>query len=188
MNAKNLEQIRGNAPVLGAYIGGMWIASFVCMANVLKYPILSLFGLGLCIGSIIAIPVFAYQFRWRVCQGEMSFMESWILVIQILFYASILMAGGVYLYMQFLDQGNFASYYETLLSDPATKAMMDQILSGSGTTAEDFVAQVTSISPINLAINILESDILLGFIGSVPLALLSRIKVKSSSEKKRVNY
>lgn len=177
------EQYRKASQIYGAYIGCMWLSSFICMANTLAFPILSILGMGISISSLLAIPVMAYQFRWKVCKGDLSFMRSWLLILQIIFFSSILMAFGVFVYMKFLDHGAFGAYYEQMLSDPNTKLVMDQILVGTGVTSEEFVEQFTTITPINLAINILESNVLLGFFISLPLALLSRVKVSLKKEK-----
>lgn len=176
-------QYRKAGPALGAYIGCMWIVSFVCMANTLSMPFLSLLGMGIGIGSLMAIVVQTYLFRWKNCSGDLTFFRAWVLILQIFFYASILMAFGVFIYMKFFDNGNFSAYYEEMLSNPTTKLAMDQILSGTGITSEEFVTLFSSITPINLAMNIMESNILLGFFSSVPLALLSRIKLGLKIEK-----
>ena len=182
MAFKYMDQYRKAAPIYGAYIGCMWIAAFICMANTIVLPALSLAGLGIGIGSVLAIVVFAYQFFWKICQGDLSFSRSWLLVLQIIVYASILMAFGIFIYMKFLDSGNFSAYYEQMLQDPATRQLMDQMLANSGVTSEEFVDQFISISPIDLALSMMESCIILGFIGSIPLALLSRIKFGSKTE------
>lgn len=183
MESNYSEQIKKVSTINGAYIGCMWLASFVCMANTVSSPILSLLGLGIGIGSLFAIVIMAYQFYWKICNGALQFTRSWLLVLLIILYASILMAFGVYIYMQFFDNGNFGLYYDQMLKEPTTKAMMDQIFAESGLTSEDFVAQITSLSPIRLALNILESNLFLGFLISLPLTLLSRIKLKSSTNK-----
>lgn len=184
MEINRSEQYLKVAQLQGAYIGCMWLASFLCMANTLTMPLLSILGMGIGIGSLMAIVVMTYQFRWRVCQGDLSLLRTWVIIMQAIFYASILMAFGVFIYMRFMDHGAFGAYYEQMLSEPQTKLMMDQILTGTGVSSEEFVAQFTSITPINLAINILESNVLLGFFISLPLALLSRIKIGSKLEKK----
>lgn len=183
MEINRSEQYLKVAQLQGAYIGCMWLASFICMANTLAMPLLSVLGMGIGIGSLMAIVVMTYQFRWRICKGDLSLLRAWSIIIQAIFYASILMAFGVFLYMKFMDHGAFGAYYEQMLSDPSTRLMMDQILAGTGVTSEEFVSQFTSITPINLAINILESNVLMGFFVSLPLALLSRIKVNSKLEK-----
>ena len=177
------ELIKKASTINGAYIGCMWLASFICMANAVTSPLLSLLGLGIGIASLFAIIIMAYQFYWKTCHGELPFLSSWFLVLLIILYASIMMAFGVYIYMQFFDNGNFGAYYDQMLKETATKAMMDQIFANSGLTSEDFVAQITSLSPIRLALNLLESNIFLGFLISLPLALLSRIKLGSSATK-----
>lgn len=171
--------------LMGTYIGTMWIVSFICMANVSRMPALSLLGTGIAIGSVLAIIVVIYQFRWRVCKGNLPFSKAWLLVLQIFLFGSILLGTGILIYMKFFDHGAFGAYYEQMLENPETKLLLDQLLSGTGSSSEEFVAQIASISPINLAINFMESNILIGAFISLPLAVLSRIKLGLSIEKNR---
>lgn len=185
MGKEQQEQMRNAGAWMGTYIGVMWIVSFICMANVSRVPTLSVLGAGIAIGSVIAIVVLIYQFRWRAQKGELSFGKSWLLVIQIFLYGSILLATGIIIYMKFFDHGAFGAYYEQLIENPETKLLLDQLLERNGIDSEEFVSQIVNISPINLAINFMESNILIGAFLSLPLALLSRIKFGLSIERNR---
>ena len=73
------ELIKKASTINGAYIGCMWLASFICMANAVTSPLLSLLGLGIGIGSLFAIIIMAYQFYWKTCHGGASIPQFMVL-------------------------------------------------------------------------------------------------------------
>lgn len=187
MDSSTFQLIRSAGPQQGTLIGIMWIISFICIVNTLTYPFLSLLGMGIGIGSLLSATVLGYQFRWRVCKGALSFGGQWLLTAQMFLYATILMTMGVYLYMQFFDNGDFAASYRTLMEMPENKKMLEMMLEmmpeGTGVTADEAVAQLTATTPVNLALQVMRTDILIGIMVSLPVALLSRIRLGKSIER-----
>lgn len=183
MEKETFQQIKTVSPKLGTLIGIMWILSFTGFANFLSNPLFSMFGLGMVIGSLFATVVFCYQFRWKVCKGELSFGGHWFFTMCMLFYACIFMAMGVFIYMRFLDNGTFAQMYTELMEMPEQKIAMESMLAGSGMTVEDMVSTICNIKPINFALLITENTLMVSFMISPIITLLARIKTNSPIER-----
>ena len=148
----------------------------MAIANSTVSPLFSMFGFGLGLGSLFCAIIMSYQFRWRVCKGDLSFGGQWFQVMMMLFYACILMAMGVFLYMRFLDGGRFAQIYQEYLEMPEQRAAMEAMLADSGVTLEDLVSVITNIKPINFALQTAESNLVVSFMISPILTLAARIR------------
>lgn len=175
MDKETLSRIKLAAPRQGLFLGLMWIFSFVGIANAYTSPLFSVFGLGLGIGSLFSAVIIAYQFRWLACKGNLPVGGQWLQVLLMLFYACILMAMGLYVYMQFFDQGNFGRMYESLLEMPEQKQVLEAMLEGTNISAEEFVGTLTTVKPINFAIELTKSNLIASFMISPFITLLARI-------------
>lgn len=183
MEKDTLQQIKSVSPKLGTLLGIMWIMSFIGFANSATTPLYSMFGLGIGIGSLFAAVIFCYQFRWRVCKGDLSFGGQWFFVMSMFFYACILMAMGVFLYMRYMDGGKFAQMYTELSEVPEQRVAMESMLAGTGVTVDDLVSAVSNIKPIHFALQITESNLLASFMISPIVTLFARIKTNKPIEK-----
>lgn len=176
MTRETYQLIKTASPKLGTLIGILWILSFVGIANASLSPLYSMFGFGLGIGSLFCAAIMSYQFRWRVCKGNLSFGAQWMQVLFMLLYACILMAMGVFIYMRFLDEGRFAMMYAEMMEIPEQRAAMEQMLANSGVTLEELVASITNLKPINLAIQTMESNFLVCLLIAPLITLAARIR------------
>lgn len=176
MNRETYQTIKTAAPKMGTLIGILWILSFIGIANSATNALYSMFGFGIGIGSLFCAVALSYQFRWITCKGSLSFTGQWLQVILMLFYACILMAMGIFLYMRFLDNGGFASMYTNMQEMPEQKIAMESMLAGSGVTIEDLVSAVSNVKPIDFALQITESNMMASILLSPIIALASRIR------------
>lgn len=183
MEKETFQQIKSVSPKLGTLIGIMWLLSFIGIANAGSHPLYSMFGFGLGIGSLFAAVVFGYQFRWKICKGELPFAGQWFFVISMFFYACIFMAMGMFIYMRFFDEGKFAQNYTDLMEIPEQKIAMESMLAGTGVTIEDLVSTISNLKPINFALQVTQTNLLTSFMISPIITLFARIKTNKPIER-----
>lgn len=166
----------------GTGMGLFWIAKFFILLLGLfsgNYLVLSLAYLIFFTGTV-SVPFLAYfmarQYRNTVCGGRLPMSFAWLFVTLIYLFAALLAAVGHYVYFEFLDDGSF---FGTLFSmvdeaqlknEPELKAMFEQ--------SRDILL---SLSPINITMQMLSSNILYGTLQAFVIGLIvSRRKKRNS--------
>lgn len=159
--------------------GMCWIVGMLCFVNSLEHTMLSLvFYL-----VFASTPVMGYlllcKFRDSVCDGVMSFGRGYLFSILLYFYAALLLSAACYVYFQFFDNGAFIDGYLQGLDSPEVKEAfkmesMRQLTDGKGLDdMKNVLETMQSVSPVTYAANLLDINIFLGLILSLPASLLA---------------
>ena len=158
----------------GAYMGAFWIAKFMLFPLGLTSPLLLL----LFMACTLCVPFISYyflmKFRDGVCGGCISFSKAWIFNEFVYLYAAILTALGHYVYFQFVDNGYILNTYESVVSEFAkadiagTEAYVQQI--------ETALEVMRSFKPIEIAMQLMSNNVMVGGLLGVPLALFAMRK------------
>lgn len=171
--AEKYSQLQAYARVDGAILGLLWIASFACFVGQFHYPFCGMLWMASLIGTPIWVGFRTARFRDRVLEGVISFRRAYGFSIFTMFYASLILAIGQFVYFQFLDHGFVISQYMQLLSDPGVK----DLLKGYGMT-EDVMKEAVSafqeMRPIDLSLELLYSNITIIVILCLPIALICK--------------
>lgn len=170
---EDIEQLKAFARVDGLIIAGLWIVSFACFLGEFKYPLLSDVFILTALGSVFAVGICAKRYRDSVLDGIISVKRSYAYCFLIFAYASLLTAAAQYIYFQFMDQGYFVTMFSSLTNTAEFKAL----LSANGISAKDLQTALHSLydlRPIDFAFQFFTSNIIIGTIVSLPIAILTR--------------
>lgn len=171
------EQLKAFARIDGAMIGGLWILSFAMFIGEFYYP---LFGIASLVTGVLSL-VFAFirmqKFRNEVLDGVISFRRALGYAMLMFFYASVLMAAAQFVYFQFIDGGFLIGKYISIASGPEFKTIADIY----GITPDEMkvaMDNITALRPIDIALQFLTTNIILGVFISLPMAAMMRAKPK----------
>ncbi len=159
--------------------GFYWIFGMLCFVC---SPNQTLFSLAFYF-VFASTPIIGYKllcrFRDRVCGGAITFSRGYLFTLLVYFYAALILAAAVYVYFQFFDNGTFIDNYLQALDSPEVKQAfqqesMKQLVNGAGLKdLKSALEAMQSVSPVVYAANILDLNIFLGLLLSVPTALLA---------------
>lgn len=173
-NKINLQRYAMHA---GTLMGLYWIIKFPLLPLGFTYPIASLLFFAL----TLAVPIIGYyytrSFRDNVCDGEISFAQSWVFMVFMFLFASLLVAVVHYIYFRFIDNGFIADTWITLLKE--NKQMMNELF------AEDpliIIERVRSLTSIELTMQLLSCNMINCSIISLIIApfVMKKKKIKST--------
>ncbi len=171
------EQVKAFAQIDGALVGCMWIVSFACFLGNFINPLWGLVSLLIGVASIVWASMRLRRFRDNILNGVISFRRAFCYSVLIYLYASLIMAVGQYVYLQFIDNGYLMTQYTETISRPEFKTVMDLygIKKGDMSLAMD---TLNALKPIDFALQFFTMDIILGVIISLPMAsmIMSRKK------------
>lgn len=171
--AEKYSQLQAYARIDGAILGLLWIASFACFVGQFTYPICGLLWMASLVGTPIWVGFRTARFRDRVLEGVISFRRAYGYSMFTLFYASLILAIGQFVYFQFLDHGFIISQYNQMFTDPGVK----DILKGYGVTSnviKEAIDTFQEMRPIDLTLELLYSNITVIVLLCLPIALICK--------------
>lgn len=176
MSTEHRNNFKQYAMHFGLYLGIFMILKFALFPLVFVVPFLSFLFLGL----TVAVPFVGYYYvktyRNKSCGGYISFGSAYVFTLQIYFYAALLVSLAHFSYFQFIDQGFVLTHIQ---------AQMDSILDMNrenpnfGELEEllnTTVGTYMQLSARDVTFNLLSSNIIFGFIISIPTALIVKRK------------
>lgn len=127
--AENRINLQRYAMHFGTYMGVYWAAKFALFPMGLSNTFLMLLFFTL----TLAVPFMGYyyarSFRDKICGGSITFMQSWLFMIFMYLFASLLAAVAHYIYFRFIDHGYVMDAYSAMLeqykSIPGMEEMME---------------------------------------------------------------
>ena len=174
MTAPEYIQLRAFARVDGLRLFFMWLISFIFYVASFKMPFLSLAALT----TAIMTPFFSSRllrnYRDKALDGIISFRRGWVYVIFHFFYASVLFAFAQYIYFAVLDHGYFMEQISKMFNEANTVQSFQQM--GMSQTLNETIADMSQMRPIDLALNIMASNLLIGLVIGMPIGLLAHRK------------
>lgn len=175
---ENRNTLHKYAMLFGTYMGVFWICKFILFPVGLRIPFLLLpfFVLSL------SVPFLGYYYvrlyRNKICNGTIGFFPAWAFTVFLYMFASLLVAVAHYIYFQFLDHGFILSYYLDVIKE--MKAMNKPGTAESIRQLEEMFIMVGNLSPIELTMQLISQDVLLGSLFAIPTALFVMRKKKSN--------
>lgn len=166
-------QLKAYSRIDGALVGVMWAVSFGCMIAGFKNPSWSMAAMIIGLASPIYGISRMRKFRRKVLNDKMSYRRALGYAIMMLLYATLLFAGVQLVYFQFFDNGYFIENYAAILKSPD----MVEMATNYGLSEQDIDSTITVISemrPVEVVIQFLSSNILLGILLSIPMALFAK--------------
>ncbi len=168
MTATEYSQLRAFARYDGAFLGILWIVSFVCSVLGAKVPFMGTLGLTFALLTPFFVARRIRMFRDRIRGGNLSFWNGYIYSTSMFFYAALLLALAQYVFFAYLDKGSFLG---------TTLDQVEQMLIASRYPEAEVKASVASMRqmrPIDWAVYFLSMNILTGFVVSIVIAWTTR--------------
>lgn len=168
------------AMLFGTYMGGYWILKFILFPLGLTVPFLSFLFIGLTLGVPFMGYYYARMYRNRICKGYINFPHAWMFTVFMYLFASLLTAVAHYIYFRFIDHGFVISTLETQIN----------LLAQSGVPGiqtytdmyKDTLETVRTLTPIDLTIQMISSNVFLGSLLAIPTALFVMKHPKAKEE------
>lgn len=156
--AENKINLQRCAMHFGTYMGVYWIVKFILFLMGLSNPLLLFLFLIL----TIAVPFIGYyyarSFREKFCDGNITFIQSWIFLIFMYLFAALLVAVTHYIYFRFIDNGYvmdvYANMFEQVKDMPGFAEIMGQY------QYKEIIEAIRSMSAIEITMQLLSQNIL----------------------------
>jgi hypothetical protein len=165
-------QLKAFARVDGAWVALLWVVSFGCYVAGLSNPTLSMVALVLALISPFVIARQLRAFRDEALDGGITFLRGWAFVVLVFFYGGLLFALAQYAYFAFMDKGYMMKCLQQMMSSPEAEAMINKY--GMGDAMSQSISQLQAMRPIDMALNVLTSIIMLGMALGLPIAAMMR--------------
>ena len=140
-------------------------------------PILGIVSIVAGTASIVFAALRLRRFRDNVLDGVISFRRALVYSMLTYFYAALIMAAGQFIYFQFIDQGFMLSQYAEMTGRPEFKTL----LNAYGIRPDEMqmaMDNLGALRPIDIALQFLTTNIILGFAVSLPMAAMIKSKYK----------
>ena len=155
----------------GLWLFLLWLASFMLYVAGFKAPLLGT------VAMILALitPFWSWRklryYRDEVLGGIISFRRAWVYVLLQFFYASLLFAFAQFVYFSYIDKGYFIEQLSQMFNDPTTTQAMQQMRMGQALSQA--LVELSQSRPIDLVLNIMTSNLLIGLILGLPIGLMA---------------
>lgn len=170
-------QMKAFARIDGLLLAVLWVLSFGCYVAGLSTPMLSVLAMLLAVSSPFVVASRLRKFRDEALEGCISLMRGWAFAVFVFFYGSILFALVLYVYFAYMDHGYVLQNLLQMLDTPEAAAIFSQY--GLSDSMNASLEQLQSMRPIDLSLNILTSNIMLGIVLGFPIGLTMRKEYKN---------
>lgn len=175
MTAPEYLQLKAFARMDGALLALLWTASFACYVMGFKSSGLSMVGMILALITPFFVAKRLKKFRDTGLDGQISFRRAWAYALFTFLDASLLFAAVHFVYFSYMDHG----YFVSMLTKTMTAPENAQALGGGMMAAvNQSLNAIAGMRPIDLALNIMMSNMLMGLLMSFPVAIAMKRSVK----------
>lgn len=165
----------------GALLALLWTASFVCYVIGLTQPSMGVVALLLALATPFFVSYRLGKFRDECLDGVLSFKRGWAFVIFTFFYASLLFALVQLVYFTYMDHGQFVAQLREMFAMPENAQMMKGM--GMADSLNETLRMMAEMRPVDLVLNILFSNVVIGLIAGLPIAAVTKREVRSTTKK-----
>jgi hypothetical protein len=120
------------------------------------------------------------KFRDYGLEGLISFRRGYIYSVLVFFYGGVLFALAQYLYFAYMDNGYLLTQFSKMVTSDEARQVLQQY--GMTEMMEESLKEMSTIRPIDYALNMLTINISLGLVLGIPISMImqrSTVKVKS---------
>lgn len=169
-------QLKAFARIDGLFVAVLWVMSFACYIIGLSSSMWAMAAMLLAMSTPFFVANRLRLFRDGARDGIISLKRGWAFVVLVFFYGGLLFAIAQYAYFAFMDKGYLLNSLQQLMESPEASQMMAQ--QGMTDMVNEAMAQLQSMRPIDISLNMLTTNILLGFVLGLPIAAVMRRKLK----------
>ena len=172
MTAPEYIQLKAFARIDGALLSLLWVSSFFLYIIGLASPHYGVAAMALA----VLTPFFAgsrlRRFRDNGLEGTISFLRAWAYVILMFFYGGLLFALVQWAYFTYMDHGYLVKAITQMMAEAETTEALLQL--GMGESLNESMQMLAQMRPIDLSLNILSTNIMIGIALGMPIAALMR--------------
>jgi hypothetical protein len=180
MTPAEYVQLKAFARIDGLGLSLLWMSSFVCYLIGFSSSVWSIVAVVLGISSLFFVAKRLCYFRDFARDGIISFQRGWAFVALVFFYAAVIFALAQYAYFAYLDHGYLMQSVNQMISLPETQLMINQY--GMGEALNESLQELQSLRPIDVALNILTTNIMVGMFIGIPIAAIFRSSVSATNK------
>ena len=166
-NVVAFVQLKAFARQDGVFLALLWIAGFLTMLFLPASP----FGSLLTLSTPFFVGWLLVRFRNYAYDGVISFGNAFLFSVLTFFYASLIFTAAQFVYLRYFDAGRFMTMIQNSVLE------MERVYKDSGMQIDNIrqgAALIGQLSAIELALVFMVQNMLIGFILSVPIALLCK--------------
>lgn len=152
----------------GTYMGVYWILKFILFPLGFTIPFLSFLYIGLTLGVPFIGYHYAKMYRNKICGGFISFAHACLFTLFMYMFASLLVSLVHYVYFRFIDHGFIMGQYAEMIQQVSTAFPG---MENEKEILQNALDSIQTLSPIDITMQILSSDVFFGSILAVPTAL-----------------
>ncbi len=167
-------QLKAFARVDGALLALLWTVSFACYVAGIAQPLYAIAALLLMVATPFFVGKRLRRFRDESLGGFISMLRGWAFVILVFFYGGILLALVQYVYFAYIDQGYLLASFTTAIQAPENKQVIEAY--GMQQAVDESLTMMSTMRPIDYALNVLTMNITIGIIIGLPIAALLQKK------------
>lgn len=181
MTSAERIQLDAFARVDGVILALLWICCFACYIAGLTNSLLGLAAIAMVVASPFFVARRLRRFRDYAREGIISFRRGWGYVILVFFYGGLLFALAQYVYFAYMDHGYLVSVIGQMMQTPEFNELMAQY-DGAQDSFRQMLAEFQKARPIDLALQGLTTNIMIGIVLGVPIAALMRSGTASAKQ------
>ena len=161
---------RAYARIDGGKLGLFWICSFALFVFNFRYPICGVLWMITMIATPFLVGIMTRRYAVNQLNGKISYRRAYVYSFLTTFYAGLILAIVQWVYFQYMDHGFVIDHYASMISSDD----VNNALKSMGYKMEDInnmIDMLKSLRPIDIALQILWSNMFAGLILSLTTAL-----------------
>ncbi len=174
MTAPEYIQLKAFARIDGAMLSLLWIASFALYLVGITSPTYGFASILVAISTPFFVGMRLRHFRDDGLEGTISFMRGWAYTILVFFYGGLLFALAQWAYLTYMDHGYLLTSITDALNAPETMEALNQM--NMAETLDESIAMLKQMRPIDLSLNMLTTNIMIGAVLGLPIAAILQRK------------
>lgn len=172
MTPVEYSQLNAFARVDGVRLSVVWTASFACYIASFSWPAMSLLALLPVLATPLLMGRMTARYVMVALEGKASWGRRYLYCMMHFFYAALLFAFVQWLYFAFIDKGAMLQWIEQTASSPDGQQALQAY--GLGGDFASTMELLRSMRPIDMALNILSTNLMLGLLVSLVALPFSR--------------
>lgn len=178
------RQTNAYATQLGGLFGLYWCVGLLCMVAGFKVPLFqAAYPIVVMSAPFVGFALASHFGKQVRNDAPVDFSRGYLFSILMYLYATIILASIAFIYFHLFDHGSFINANieqlnrpetRTLLESPGIKEQINQMLLQTGFSS--LAEMMKSFTPIMIAANILDINLMLSIILAIPTALFAKTK------------
>lgn len=174
----------------GAVFGLYWCLGFLFMIWGVDSPVARLLQLTVILSAPFLGIRLTRHFEHQVRRdAPVTFSRAYVFSLMMYFFASIVLAAVAYVYFSYFDHGSFIEKNiaqleqpeaQAVLNTPQMKQQLASLLEASG--FKDLKEMLRSVTPVMFVANIIDVNLIIGILLSIPTALLGRTPLPKAGQ------